>query len=130
MLVYICIVKRVDLRLLLGSDVGCSDRTSVTGHHHGMKLPLVVGQTDRDAGTADLEGSQELVEGNLGCIGGRKEEIELVKVWLCKVFRVGSDEFIGSELDTVVLLVGRVGEDDDLGSECLGKHDGEVCLSV
>jgi hypothetical protein len=130
MLVLLLESEMYDSRLLFGSDVGCSDRTSVTGHHHRVEFPFVIGQSDRDAGAADLESGQELIEGNLGGISGRKEEIELVKVWLCKVFRVGSNEFIGSELDTVVLFVGRVGEDNDLGSECLCEHDGKVCGSA
>jgi hypothetical protein len=99
----------------------------VRRHGHGVQtLPSVVGQADRGEAAIDLERGEELIERQLCGVGGRKHIVELVKVWLGKVLFAGQDKLVGTELERVVLLAVRVGEDDDLGSERLGELDGKV----
>lgn len=88
---------------------------------------LCVWKTDRVESSLNLEDAQELVEWKGSRVRSGKHEVHLVKVWLLEAVLGSDDKLVGAQLDGVILLVGRVGENDDLGSESLGELDGEVC---
>lgn len=88
--------------------------------------PVLIGEADRSEVTADLETSDEVADGQLGGIGGGKNVVEGREVWLGKVLFAGEDKLVGSEISGVLLLVGGVGEDDDLGTERLGELDSKI----
>ena len=90
-------------------------------------LPVSIGQTDGGELPADLETSDEVGDGELGGVGGGEDVVEGGEEGLGEVLFGCKDEVIGSEVSGVLLLVGRVGEDDDFRAESLGELDGEVC---
>jgi hypothetical protein len=118
-------------RLLLRANVGRVDVRGVGVHGARRKLvPRLVGETDRGQDASDLERRHQLGQGDLGGVGGGEDVVDLVKVLLLESFLGGDDKLVRAELVRVVLLVGRVREDDDVSAEGFGELDGEVCGRV
>ena len=57
---------------------------------------------------------------------GVEDEIEAAGVLLHLVGIAGDDDFVRAEAERVLLLAGRGGEDDDVGSERVSKLHGHV----
>ncbi len=57
---------------------------------------------------------------------GIEDEVEAAGM-LCHLIRVaGEDNFVGAKAQSVFLLVGRSGEEDDMSSESVGELDAHV----
>ena len=61
---------------------------------------------------------------------GVEDEVEAAGVLLHLVRIAGDDDFVGPEAERVFLLVGRGGEDDNVGSERMGKLHAHVTQSA
>ena len=103
--------------------MGGRETTRVPIEHAGLEsVPWLLWQPDRREFAIDLEHRQEFLQGQLRRVGRAEHIVDLVGVGLCETFLSGDDEFIGTEdFEAIVLFVGRVGENYDLGSECFGE---------
>lgn len=111
--------------------MGGTDRSRAGDELHGVQVrPRLIGQTNGCELAVDLQAGDEVADWQRSGVGSGEDVVELVKVWLGEAILAGDDELVGSELDCVVLLVGGMGEDDDLGSEGPGELDGEVWVSA
>ena len=61
---------------------------------------------------------------------GVEDEVEAAGVLLHLVGIARDDDFVGAEAERVFLLAGRSGEDDDVGSERVGKLHAHVAQSA
>lgn len=87
----------------------------------------VVAESNLVEATHHLKGAEVLLHVELvDRVGGVEDEVEGEGELLVPVLLAGHDEFLGSHLEGVLLLVRAVGEDVDLSSQGDGPEDGEV----
>ena len=105
-----------------------SNRATVAGEllgHEGRDG--LVTETDHVELTPDLEGAEVVVQVELvNGVGGVDDEVEGELVRLVPTLLLGADELLGTHLESVLLLAGRVRDGVDLSTESLGPEEGEV----
>jgi len=105
-----------------------SNRATVAGEllgHEGRDG--LVTETDHVELTPDLEGAEVVVQVELvNGVGGVDDEVEGELVRLVPTLLLGADELLGTHLESILLLAGRVRDGVDLSTESLGPEEGEV----
>jgi len=116
------------LHLRAVTDVRGTDRATVAGellgHEGGDGL---VTEADHVELTPDLEGAEVVVEVELvNGVGSVDDKVEGKLVRLVPALLLGADELLGTHLEGILLLVGRVRDGVDLSTESLGPQKSEV----
>ena len=105
-----------------------SNRATVAGEllgHEGRDG--LVTETDHVELTPDLEGAEVVVQVELvNGVGGVDDKVEGELVRLVPTLLLGADELLGTHLESILLLAGRVRDGVDLSTESLGPEEGEV----
>jgi hypothetical protein len=110
------------------TDVRGTDRAAVSGellgHEGGDRLVTEANHVEL---TPDLEGAEVVVEVELvNGIGSVDDKVEGKLVRLVPALLLGADELLGTHLEGILLLVGRVRDGVDLSTESLGPQESEV----
>jgi hypothetical protein len=110
------------------TDVRGTDRAAVSGellgHEGGDRLVTEANHVEL---TPDFEGAEVVVEVELvNGIGSVDDKVEGKLVRLVPALLLGADELLGTHLEGILLLVGRVRDGVDLSTESLGPQESEV----
>lgn len=114
------------------ANVGSTHGAAVGSEDLGLDLgERVVGKADHVEGAVDFEGAEVVGQVELvGGIGSVDDEVEGKLPGLGPVLLLGDNEVFGTKLESILLLVGTVGDGVDLSSESLCEKDTEVAKTA